>query len=204
MSELSGHGVTVDVPPGWDGRIFKRPEQGEVATSAAEGPPAAEGAKTHSITHVASVPLPADMADFGSDVVEDLGRHDALVVLFEYEPAAAATKLFEAQGLPRDLDPDAFSPNTLQRSLAGQAGLQLFFNEQGRAFSLYVVLGDYKRRHDVVPNVNDVLASVQIEPVDGSQPPAEPTTTTTGPSTTTTAPPETTTTSSTPPAGPGP
>jgi hypothetical protein len=52
----------------------------------------------------------------------------------------------------------------LNRQLPGQAGLQRFFNESGRAFCLYVVIGAYQRRHDVVPAVNTVLATVQIDP----------------------------------------
>lgn len=132
---------------------------------AADGPPAAPGFTTASVTHIASRPLSARAADFGSDVVEELGPDDALVVLLEYEPASAGTALFAAQGVPRPLDPELFSPGTLQRVLPGQAGLQRFFTEQGRAFCLYVVLGAFGRRHQVVPRVNAVLESVTIDPV---------------------------------------
>lgn len=164
MGELRAHGVAVDVPAGWDGRISRRPEHGEVSVATADGPPAEPGFTTQSVTHVASVPLPGDMADFGSGVVDDLGPDDALVVLLEYDPASAGTALFAAQGVPRSLDPDGFNPNTLQRSLPGQAGAQLFFSEQGRALCLYVVLGTYSRRHEVVPRVNAVLETLLIEP----------------------------------------
>ena len=165
MGELRAHGVAVDVPPGWDGRIFRRPEHGEVAASAADGPPAAPGARTHSVTHVANVPLPEGMADFGSDAVDRLGPDDGLVVLFEYEPASTGTALFASQGIPRPLDPDAFSTGVLQRSLPEQAGVQLFFSEQGRAFCLYVVIGSYRRRHEVVARVNQMLETIRIEPL---------------------------------------
>ena len=40
----------------------------------------------------------------------------------------------------------------------------MFFSEEGRAFCLYVVLGSYRRRHDVVPEVNAVLATLHLEP----------------------------------------
>jgi hypothetical protein len=110
------------------------------------------------------------MADFGSDAVERLGPADALVVLFEYEPASSGTALFALQGVPRPLDPDAFSTNVLQRPLANQAGVQLFFSEQGRAFCLYVVLGSYQRRHEVVPGVNRVLETIRIAPSTDPQP----------------------------------
>jgi hypothetical protein len=165
LAELRAHGVAVDVPPGWDGRISRRPEHGEVSAATADAPAAARGFTTQSVTHVASVPLPGDMADFGSGVVDDLGPDDALVVLLEYDPASAGTALFAAQGVPRALDPEGFNPNTLQRSLPGQAGVQLFFSEQGRALCLYVVLGAYSRRHEVVPRVNTVLETLLIEPL---------------------------------------
>jgi len=165
LGELHAHGVAVDVPAGWDGRISRRPEHGEVRAASADGPPAPPGFTTRPVTHVASVPLPADLADFGSEIVEDLGPDDALVALVEYDPASAGTTIFTPQGVPRALDPELFDPNALQRSLPGQAGLQLFFSEQGRAHCLYVVLGSYSRRHNVVPRVNAVLETLLIEPL---------------------------------------
>jgi hypothetical protein len=56
-------------------------------------------------------------------------------------------------------------PEALQRILPGQAGLQRFGHEAGRALCLYVVLGGWKNRNQVVPAVNDVLASLRIDPV---------------------------------------
>jgi hypothetical protein len=164
LPELNAHGVAVEVPGGWDGRISRRPAHGEVSASSADGPPAEPGFSTRSVTHVASLPLPANTADFGSNVVEDLGPDDALVVLLEYDPESAGMPLFAAQGVPRVLDPELFNPNTLQRALPNQAGLQLFFSEQGRALCLYVVLGAYARRHEIVPRVNAVLETIRIEP----------------------------------------
>jgi len=165
LGELRAHGVAVEVPAGWDGRISRRPEHGEVSVATADGPPAEPGFTTQSVTHVASIPLPGNMADFGSGAVEDLGPDDALVVVVEYDQASAGTALFAAQGVPRALDPEGFSPNTLQQSIPGQAGIQLFFSEQGRALCLYVVLGSYSNRHSVVPRVDAVLQGLVIEPV---------------------------------------
>ena len=167
MPELNAHGVKVDVPAGWDGRIARRPQHGEVSAAGAEGPPAEPGFTTYSVTHVSSRPLPSDTADFGSNVVDELAPDDALVTLIEYEPASAGTALFATQGLPRVLDPEGFSPSALQRALPNQAGLQVFFSEQGRALCLYVVLGSYHRRHDVVPRVNEVLATLEVAPLGG-------------------------------------
>jgi hypothetical protein len=163
VGELTGQGVTVDLPSGWDGRIFRRPQQGEAAAAEA-GAPAPSGATTHTVVHLASVALPSKIGDFGSGAVERLGARDVLVVLFEYDAASAGKRLFDRQGFPRALEAGAFSPNVLQRRLRGQAGTQVFFTEAGRAFSLYVVLGSYDRRTELVPIVNQVLASIQVNP----------------------------------------
>jgi hypothetical protein len=186
MPQIQAHGLAVQTPPGWEGRIFRRRRAGEPSAQAeVPGAPAPPGEQIFPVVHVATIPLAADVADFVSDAVEQLGPADAIVVLKEYDPASATTKLFAATGLPGALDPDGFDPRVLNRQLAGQAGLQRFFNQSGRAFCLYVVIGAYQRRHDVVPAVNAVLATVQIDPVGStSTPPSTtgaPTTAATGP-----------------------
>jgi hypothetical protein len=51
----------------------------------------------------------------------------------------------------------------LQRTIAGQSGVQRFFTEAGRAFCLYVVVGAHVNRHRAVVAVNHLLAGVQID-----------------------------------------
>ncbi len=165
MPELQAHGLTLRTPGGWEGRIFRRPQHGEVSTSStgdAPGTPGPPGELTFPVLHAATIALPATVADYCSDAVTDLGPSDAIVVVKEYAPQAASKALFAAVGLPQPLDPDAFDPTVLQRRLAGQAGVQRFFQEGGRAFCLYVVLGGYNNRQSVVPGVNTVLAGIQI------------------------------------------
>jgi hypothetical protein len=123
------------------------------------------------------------VGDFASGAVDKLGNDDVFVVLFEYDPSSADTALFRSAGIPRTLAADDFSPNVMQRAIRGQAGVQRFFHDQGRAFCLYVVIGSFARRRELVKKVNAVLATLTIEPLDAS------TTTTTEP--TTTAPPTT-------------
>ena len=57
---------------------------------------------------------------------------------------------------------DDFNPNVLQRAIRGQAGVQRFFQEAGRAFCLYVVLGSLANRDRLVPAVNRVLATFEL------------------------------------------
>jgi hypothetical protein len=188
MTELVAHGIGVTLPSGWEGRLFRRPGAGEISTSEADGPPAPEGETTHAVLHVSTIALPLGIGDFASGAVDRLGADDALIVLFEYDPASAGEPLFRASGIPEHLAPDDFSPGVLQRAIRGQAGAQLFFNDSGRAFCLYVVLGSFANRRRLVPAVNQVLGTLTVEQL-GSSDRAAPSTKVT-PSTTT-APPTT-------------
>lgn len=172
MPSLQAHGLTVAPPRGWEGRIFRRPQHDEVSSAAAGAPgaPAPIGEETYPVVHVATIPLSATIADYASDAVTDLGPRDAIVIVKEFAPSEAAKALFGPAGLPRSLDPDAFDPATLQRRLPGQAGVQRFFHESGRAFCLYVVLGAYPNRHSVVPGVNAVLSTLRIDPLTSPRP----------------------------------
>ena len=96
--------------------------------------------------HVSTIALPPGLGDFASGAVDKLGPDDALIVLFEYDPASVDQPLFKAAGLPKVLTDGDFSPNVLQRAIRGQAGVQRFFHDAGRAFCLYVVLGSFAHR----------------------------------------------------------
>jgi hypothetical protein len=190
VTDLVAHGIEVSLPTGWEGRLFRRPRDGEVAAADAhvEGAPAAPQETTNAVLHASTIAVPPGVGDFASGAVDKLGNDDVFVVLFEYDPSSADTALFRSAGIPRTLAADDFSPNVMQRAIRGQAGVQRFFHDQGRAFCLYVVIGSFARRRELVEKVNAVLATLTIEPLDGS------TTTTTEPTTTvppTTEPPTT-------------
>jgi hypothetical protein len=150
MAKLTGFGISVDLPQGWDGAIRRRVEAPDAGT-------------THPVLHGANFALPLTRGDFGSGAVEVMGPGDILVVLLEYHPDAGHTALFRHQGLPVPLSPDRFSPAGLQRVIPGQSGTQEFFSLGGRAWSLYVVLGSHSRRSGLVPLANLVLATLLIE-----------------------------------------
>ncbi|HEY3671374.1 MAG TPA: hypothetical protein VGN51_10605 [Acidimicrobiia bacterium] len=170
MTDLVAHGIDVSLPAGWEGRLFRRPLDGEVASADAsiEGEPAAPQETTNAVLHASTIAIPAGVGDFASGAVDKLGDDDIFVVLFEYDPASVDTPLFERAGLPRTLAADDFSPNVMQRAIRGQAGVQRFFNDQGRAFCLYVVIGSFARRRDLVKRVNTVLATLTIDPLDAT------------------------------------
>lgn len=154
--ELSGHGISATMPSGWEGGIAL--ERGPDGLALAEA-----GGVLRPVAHLASFALPGDRGDFGSGAVELMRTEDIFVALLEYGPDEAGSALFARRGLPRRLDPRRFSTASLQRGLPGQAGLQEFFTEGGRAFCLYVVLGDAEDAHLQVRRVEQVLATVRIE-----------------------------------------
>ena len=146
MPLLSGHGLALELPRGWDGAIRR---SGEDALP---------------VLHVCSMPLPDDRADAGGGVVEGLGWDDVFVSLREHERASAGTALFEAEGLPLPLSPAWFVPRALQGMRPVQAGAQRFFTLAGRAFSLFVVVGDHGRRHALGPAAGRGLATLAVQP----------------------------------------
>lgn len=158
MSRLVAHGVSVDVPRGWDAEI--RTLEGADRHDTAVAPPPAPRV----VLHAATVALPPVRADYGGDVVHLLGRGGILVVLLEFDRASATTALFATAGPPRALRAVDFSPRQLQHRIGDQTGAQRFFYTAGRAFCLYVVLGSHRRRAFAVPEVNRLLATVTIEP----------------------------------------
>jgi hypothetical protein len=148
-------GIDVTVPQGWDAEIYQR--QGELsAQSAVAG-------QSNPVVHLGTFPLPPGRGDFGSGAVEIMSADDLLVVLFEYGQESAGSSLFARTGIPR-VDAADFAPNNMQRPIAGQSGAQYFFNQAGRAFCLYVVLGAHARRNELIPEVNQVLSGLTIDP----------------------------------------
>lgn len=160
---VAAHGIAAQLPPGWEGAI--RAERRDAVAEQVR--PFAGNDHTEPgvfpVAHFATFALPAARDDFGAQAVERMGRADAFVSLLEYAPEEASSALFANRGMPRRLDPRAFSPRQLQRTLRGQAGFQWFFNHRGRAFCLYVVLGDAGDAHRLVRKVERVLAGVHIE-----------------------------------------
>jgi len=144
VGELSGYGVAVDVPSGWDSRLYNR--DGRAAL------------------HVATFALPDERGDFGSGAVEAMDAGDVLVVLLEYDRSQTTQPLFAFPGVPPALDAASFSPTTLQRPRPGQAGAQAFFSADGRAFCLYVVVGSFADRDRLVALANRVVGAIRVLP----------------------------------------
>ena len=146
MPLLSGHGLSLQLPRGWDGAVRCRSGEGALP-----------------VLHASSMPLPLHRDDAGGGVVESLGWDDVFLSIQEHDPAGAGTALFGAHGLPLPLAPGWFTPRALQGMRPVQAGAQRFFSLAGRAFSLFVVVGDQGRRAALASKAERVLASLSVE-----------------------------------------
>lgn len=154
---ISAHGLGLDVPSGWEGRIRRQALPSGAATSDRAQ------VRAHAVLHASNFPLLEERGDFGSGAVETMHSGHAFIALVEYHSSSVGTALFGSDvGMPRELSTGDFSPRQLQRTIAGQAGTQRFFVEDGRAFCLYVVLGSMADRARVVPLVNAVLPAITI------------------------------------------
>jgi hypothetical protein len=163
VSHHQAHGLAVDLPPGWNGTIYRRRDEDEEVAGAA-GRRVIRGGAT---LRASTVPVDFDDADFGSGIAGRLGFDDSMVVLFEYtvdEKLVPGVGLFEERGVPWPLQPDQFHRRALQRNLRGQAGVQRFFTENDRPFCVYAVVGSARRVGRQIGAINRLLTSIRIDP----------------------------------------
>jgi hypothetical protein len=142
---LSRDGITVVIPAGWEGRVFRLPGTGPTM-------------------HAANFPLPPVDGNFGAAATSSMSDDGVFVALVEYEPALAGRGLFSSSGVPAPLAARHMSPRAMQRLAPGRSGVQRFFTEAGRAFCLYAVIGSRPSRDALVGRVNDVVSSMHIDP----------------------------------------
>lgn len=173
--ELRGHGITAGLPDGWEGAILRQPDL-DVAGSRRFSGAAADDAEPQAdtgvpdvvrslpVVHLASFALPEERGDFGSGAVDAMGAEDVFVALVEYGPESVGTPLFSAAGLPTRLRGSDFARWSLQRAVRGQAGLQHFATVAGRAFCLYVVIGDADRADELAAEASRAVAAIAIDP----------------------------------------
>lgn len=157
---LTGHGLGVGLPARWEGRIYRRVvTPGQPGKQHAFGWP---GELSHPILHLANFALPAARGDFGTGAVELMGSEHMFVALLEFGADCLGTALYAPVGVPR-VRPGQFSPNGMQRRVAGQAGFQHFFTEANRPFCLYVVIGSHRQAVPLAKQVNAVLSQIEVQ-----------------------------------------
>jgi hypothetical protein len=150
---IVAHGIELELPSGWDGRIYR----------VRGGDP---------ILHAASFALPVEDGDFGSGATAGIPAGGAFLALKEYRPGPRlrpGVGLFEPGPPPLPLTPGHFHPHRLQVGRAGQAGFQHFFTHSRRPFCLYAVVqlaGDGQattaRAHGRVGQLSQILSTLKI------------------------------------------
>jgi len=150
---LRAHGMSVDLPDGWEGRIFRR----------RHGDPTLQAG---------TFALPQDDGEFGSRATAAMPPGSAFLTITEYRPGNGLVPgqgLFESREIPLPLDRRRFRSNALLVGRRGQSGLQHFFTSGGRPFCLYAVIRGSRgvtaagAHHPQLAGVNRVLRSVAID-----------------------------------------
>ena len=145
--KLAAHGIHIDLPRGWSGRLFSR--QDGVAT-----------------LHVGNYALALSDGEFGDRSTDGMRPGAIFFSLTEYRTGAglhAGHGLFSATRIPRHLDPAKFSVRGLAHPRPGQVGSQHFFTTAERPFCLYVVLaGQRTERRRQLAAVDHVLNSLRV------------------------------------------
>ena len=163
-TRVQARGLGIDLVRGWEAEI--RPVSASASVSgptAASASSAGAGRQSDAVLHAANFALPAARGEFGAGAVEVMRSGHAFVAVVEYGDEAVGLPLFD-HPRPAGLDPAELDQGPLQRWLPGQLGCQRFFTEGGRAFCLYVVLSGPSLRRLVVPRLNDVLATITVDP----------------------------------------
>jgi hypothetical protein len=149
---LEAHGLRVQLPAHWSGRVFRRPSG-------------------NATLHAASFPLVLDDGEFGDATTARMRPGGSFLALTEYLPGAGLAPgegLFAARRVVLPLEPTRFSIKGLAHPRAGQAGAQQFFTRAGRPFCLYTVIaGSGAHRRHQLPVLDSVLRSLRIAPVAG-------------------------------------
>ncbi len=138
---LHGYGISLELPPGWEGRIYRR-----------------HGAAT---LHAGNFALPGHDADYATRALGRMGRDSILLVVTEFDRSQAHRGLFDHRR-PRELHRDQFDPRAMQRLVPGLTGHQRFFTDSHRTFCLYAVVADGHGMRARVHELNDVIATLRI------------------------------------------
>lgn len=147
--KLDAHGIEIELPHGWSGRVFSR--QGGAAT-----------------LHAGNYTLAVDDGAFGDRSTGRMAPGACFLALTEYVPGAglrAGRGLFAARRIELPLDPTRLAARALAHPRPGQEGMQQFFTLSGRPLCLYVVLaGGRSVRRRQLAELNHVLGSLRVNP----------------------------------------
>jgi hypothetical protein len=172
MGTIQGYGLSVDLPGGWAGRIFR-----------ASDPEEDDGRPT---MHVGNFAIAADESTFGSSIMGAMSAGGQIfMALSEYTPdcllpntgtpipddpasvdlAQLGALAFGNPGVPVLQVPDFFGDVVHgTTSLRTATAVQVPFTTAGRLFVLNAVVGDQGNLASAVTSMNDVLSTVLVSP----------------------------------------
>jgi hypothetical protein len=150
---IDDFGIRMDLPQEWNGILF--------------------GWGALPVLHAATVPV-VDLYD-GSSARQDLDPDDLFLVLSQNDAYAAR---YEQVSLPIVIRPEDVCPTCeiLDNGTSPPPGHTLFYRSfavAGRRFDLFVEFGRPSPTAEQIANLNDVLATLQIDPPKTPPPPAE-------------------------------
>ncbi|GMQ94832.1 MAG: hypothetical protein BMS9Abin12_2342 [Acidimicrobiia bacterium] len=154
MTEVRAAGISIDLRPGWEADIRSRQTAG-FGQDDEESP---------TIMHVANFQLPPDRGDYGGILLTRMGQIDVFISLIDFGPLSDDQQLFSYEGVPLPLTSEDFDPDTITRAIPNRSAAQLFFQAEGRGFSLYIVVGSHRDRAELIPAINEALSSIRFEP----------------------------------------
>jgi hypothetical protein len=141
------HGLSIEVPRGWEARIVRRPDNAP-------------------FLHLASFALRPDTGQFGAAVTARMHPDAAFAALVEYlvdTDVRPGTGLFAGRWRPR-LGLNEFRRTQLQVMRPGHLGMQRFFTEGGRPYCLYAVISPVRRRPaQLAGELTAVLRTLRFE-----------------------------------------
>lgn len=140
---LAAHGLRMELPAGWDARIF-RPAGGEPTL------------------HAASFALPARDGDFGSRATELMPSGGVFLAVTAYaadDHLRPGQGLFGARGVPALKQAD-FRHDQLVVQAPGRLGVQRFFTLGDHPLCAYAVVRDRPREH-ALAHLNAALRSLR-------------------------------------------
>jgi len=141
---LRGYGIEIDLPDGWEGKIYRRP-----------------GARP--ILHAGNFALPAGDGDFGTKAIPVMRGNGVFVALAEYDPAVGGRGLFLPPGPGLPIRPGDTNPRAMPRPVRRRAGIQRFFTDQARAFGLFLAVGTEFGIEEPLRKANEVLGTLRIK-----------------------------------------
>ena len=113
MSRLAAHGVSVDVPAGWEAELSTQPDPVML------DPGLESSDASLVVVHAANFSLPAERGDYGSGAVEIMDRGGIFAALIEFDRASASSKLFAHEGFPTRLRTGRFRARPVAPVAAG-------------------------------------------------------------------------------------